>query len=118
VTDTLQLRIELIDVPDDEAGALATELSDDIVDASPEIEIRRGRSDPSAQDFGATLLLVLGTSAVGALAQGIASYIARRTSSVVKINDGKGGEIVLEGVSSRSATGIAERILELQNTRP
>lgn len=118
VTDvTHQLQIELVDESDDEASELATELTDEIVDASPDIDVKRGRSDPSAQDFGASLIILLGTPAVGALAAGIARYLGRRTSSRVKIKDGRGGEIIVEGISSRSATKIAERIADLLASR-
>ena len=49
-----------------EANHYAEELRQALLDASPDVEVHRRRDDPHTQDFGSTLVLLLGTPAVTA----------------------------------------------------
>ena len=47
--------------------------------------IERRRPNPESHDFGATLVLILGTSAVTAIAQGIRTWLARHSGVSIDI---------------------------------
>ena len=47
--------------------------------------VERRRTSPESQDFGATLVLILGTSAVTAIAQGIRTWLARNSDVSIDI---------------------------------
>jgi hypothetical protein len=63
------------------------------------------RNDPESQDFGATLVLVLGTSAVAALAEGIKTWLSRNSGARIEIL--QNGRIVAEHLDSKDAAAIA-----------
>ena len=54
----------------------------------PEVSVSLTKDDATNQDFGATLILVLGTPAILAVANGIASYIARDRAKIVISKNG------------------------------
>jgi len=88
-----------------QAGIKAAKLRRELLDVSPEVSVSLAKDDPTSQDFGATLILVLGTPAILAVANGIASYIARDRAKIVISENGK---VVAEGVSGDDAARIAE----------
>jgi hypothetical protein len=47
--------------------------------------VERRRTNPESQDVGATLVLILGTSAVTAIAQGIKTWLARNSGVSIDI---------------------------------
>jgi len=57
-----------------DASRYADELSNALLDATADITIQRRRDDPQ-QDFGTTLVLILGTPTAAALAKTIATVI-------------------------------------------
>jgi hypothetical protein len=81
-----------------EAGLAAQGLQQLLAEAAPEVEVTL-RDRPEAQDMGATLVLLLGTPAVIALAKGIAAYIGKRGA--------RPGTLVVERVA---ADGSIERV--------
>jgi hypothetical protein len=92
-----------------EAGKYADELRRYILDAAPEVEIERIRTDPEAQDFGTSLAVILASPAIIAVAQGIRMWLARRSSSKVKL---KVGNRVLEvdNIRARDAATLAHEL--------
>jgi hypothetical protein len=93
------------------ANILATDLEDSLSEAVPALTISRRREDPLAQDFGATLAVVLGTSAVTALAKGVAAWLARRQDARLVLRrtatDGQVRELTIDG----QIGGRAERVI-------
>ena len=106
--------ISFDDVSPADASRYADELSNALLDASADITIQRRRDDPRAQDFGATLVLILGTPTAVALAKTIATVIGNwlklrhGASLTVKTPD---GQMVVRGITSERATELAQMFL-------
>jgi hypothetical protein len=81
-----ELRFEGITL--DEGNVLAKELQEEVLAAHKDANVRVTKDDESNQDFGATLVLVLGTPAVVIIARAIADYIHRRGVSVTITAEG------------------------------
>ena len=95
--------IQFENVSDAEANRYAAELRDFLLDATPDIEVDRKRNDPHTQDFGATLLLLVGTPAAAAAAKAIGNWLALRRGTIT-IKRGEDGEIL-----ECSATNLSEK---------
>jgi hypothetical protein len=67
--------------------------------------LERRRTSSESQDFGATLVLILGTSAVTAIAQGIRTWLAR--------NSGVSIDIVVRGKVFRARNLDSQGVQEL-----
>src|SRR5271166_6338781 len=93
-----------------EAGRFASELAEQLRDADAPIDVRVTRADPSAQDFGATLVLILGKSAVTALAKGVSAWLGMRPNARVIIKD-KGGTLIARGLTSSDARAVIQQRL-------
>jgi hypothetical protein len=93
-----------------EANRYAAELAERLRDADAPITVTETRADPNAQDFGATLAILLGTPAVIALAKGVADWLRMRPEAKVTIK-GKNGEIIASGLTSGDARAIIEKRL-------
>jgi hypothetical protein len=94
----------------DEANVLAASLRDWLLDDVPGIDIRRRRTDSSAQDFGASLVIILGTPAVLAIAKGIQAWLTKSgPSAEMEIVTTK-GKVTARQVKSQDALELA-RIL-------
>ena len=98
------IRFEGVSLRD--AGNKAKDLRQQLLDASSAVTVDVQKDDPSTMDFGATLILVLGTPAVLAIASGIADYIRRDRGTLVIEKDGR---VVFRG-SSGDAARIAEAL--------
>src|ERR1700685_241831 len=77
-----------------EANRAAASLSEALRDIDPTVSVETVRDRPDAQDFGATLVLVLGTASISALSKGISSWIAR---SGTKLEITEGGHVLGTG---------------------
>src|SRR4030095_11359848 len=83
------------------AGAHAAGLREVLLDASPDVSVDLKKTDGETMDFGATLLLVLGTPAVLAIAKGISAYLARERAGELTIE--RDGKVVFRGSSGDAA---------------
>jgi hypothetical protein len=79
-----------------EAGNKAEGLRRDLLEVSPDVRVKIEQEDPSNQDFGATLVLILGAPAAVALAKGVADYLRRVGGKITIEADGK---IIGENIS-------------------
>lgn len=84
-----------------EAGQQAQMLRDALLASSPDVSATVVRSDEEAMDLGATLILLLGTPALIAVAKGIGAYLARERPATLIIE--KDGVVVFKGNSSDAA---------------
>ena len=102
------------DISPADASRYADELSNALLDATPNITVQRRRDDPRAQDFGNTLLLILGTPTTVALAKTIATVISNwlklrhDATLILKTPD---GQITLRNIDSKQATALAQFFL-------
>ena len=100
--------IRFVDQSDREASLLAVDLENhlrDVVTEQDALELARARTRPDAQDFGATLVLVLGTAAAGSIAKGIQSWLASHSGTKIEISDSV-GKVVATNIDAASAAAI------------
>jgi hypothetical protein len=93
-----------------DANRYAEELRQALLDASPDVEVHRRREDPQTQDFGATLMLLLATPAVGAIVTAIGNWLAARNRASLTIKRAD-GEIVVQNITSAKAAELAHLLL-------
>jgi hypothetical protein len=93
-----------------EGNRLAGTLGDALRDLDPRIIVQRNRERPDAQDFGASLAVLLGTAAATAVAKGIAAWLARNSGAQIEIR--RNGKIILlaSGLDSKDVPRIAEAL--------
>ena len=105
--------IEIEGVSPADANRYAEELRDTLRGSTSGVEVERRRADNSTQDFGATLVIILGTPAVIALANAFRDWINRRDNAKLTIKT-PDGEVVLENVTAKDAHKIME-LLKSEN---
>jgi hypothetical protein len=93
-----------------DANRYAEELRQALLDASPDVEVRRKRDDPHAQDFGGTLVLVLGTPAAVAVVTAMSNWLARRYQASITIKKAD-EQIVVQNITSKRADELARLFL-------
>ncbi len=101
--------IKFEDISAAEANRYASELRDKLLDATPDIQVDQRRDDSRTQDFGATLVLILGTPAVIAIAKAIGNWLQLRNSASLTIE--KDGQVIAKNIKSKDAARLAELFL-------
>jgi hypothetical protein len=112
--------IRFVDETEGEANMLAADLENhlrDVVDERDALELTRARTRPDAQDFGATLVLVLGTAAAGSIAKGIQSWLASHAGTKIEISDAT-GSVVATNIDAASAAAIMSAWAEKARQHP
>ncbi|KKG00841.1 hypothetical protein DU40_15250 [Methanosarcina mazei] len=96
-----------------DAQHYAEELQDVLLDATPDITVKRRRADPLTQDFGTTLILILGAPAVVAVVNAVRDWLIRRNSAslIWKTAD---GELMIQGISSKNVAELAQFLVGKQ----
>jgi hypothetical protein len=97
--DTLVVTFE--DIPVADAGKNVAALREQLLDDCPGITANVRKDDPTTQDFGATLVFVLGAPAIVALAKGISNYLSRRPNGILVVK--KNGDVIFRGDSADAA---------------
>ena len=107
-----EITIAFPDTTPDVAGHLAESLAADVrrevKDEGRRVEPRVVRTDPTAQDFGTTLVLVLGAPAVIVLARAIRDWAQRTDRGQIEINGAR--------ISNVKSTDVAA-IIDALNAR-
>ena len=75
-------------------------------DTLSDIEVEKRRGNAYAQDFGSTLVLVLGTPSALAVATAIGNWLKLRHSAVIDIE--KDGHVHAENITSKDAVHLIE----------
>jgi hypothetical protein len=102
-----RIRFEETSVAD--AGIMAADMRQKILDSSEEVQVEIERQDESFQEFGATMILILGSPAIIAVAKGIANYLNRQRGKITIEADGR---VIAEGISGADASRIAEAMAQ------
>lgn len=93
-----------------DANRWAGELKEFILDAASGVEVEQKRNDPYSQDFGATLVLILGTSTVTAVATALGNWLILHRQAGITIKTPQ-GEIVGTNLTNKDALKLAELML-------
>ena len=96
-----------------DAQRYAEELQDALLDATPDITVQRRLESPLTQDFGATLILILGAPAVVAVIKAVGDWLIRRNTASLTWKTGD-GELVVQGLSSKNTADLAKFLVGKQ----
>ncbi len=100
-------------IPPAEAHRYAEELRNALLDATPDLTVQRRRENPLTQDFGATLVLILGTPAVVAVVTAVGNWLKLRNSASLTWKTAD-GHIIVQNITSKNATELAQLLLNKQ----
>lgn len=89
-----------------EANRYAADLAATLREVDRNLKVEQTRDRPDTQDFGATLVVLLGTASVTAVAQGVATWLARHSGAKIQIN--ADGSVIASNLESGDAARIAE----------
>lgn len=110
MADSPQYKIRFLDMTASEADTAAADMAAFLKDAvtdPKQLQVDRQRTAPGSQDFGATLVLILGTAAATAVAKGIGAWLTAHTGTSIEITDER-GRVVASNIDASSAAKIAE----------
>lgn len=96
-----------------DAQRYAKELQDALLDATPDITVQRRRESPLTQDFGATLVLILGAPAVVAVVKAVRDWLIRRNSASLTWKTAD-EELMIQGVSSKNVADLVKLLVGKQ----
>jgi hypothetical protein len=93
-----------------DASQYVNELRDVLLDTTPGITIQRRRVDSHAQDFGTSLVLVLGTPAIVAVATAIGNWLKLRQSASLTVKTAD-EHILVQNITSKDAARLTQIFL-------
>ena len=96
-----------------DAQRYAEELRNPKLHAVPDMTIQRSRQNPSTHDFGATLVLTLGTPAVLAVVKAVGDWLKLRNSASLKW-EAADEHLSVQNITSKNATELAQFLLSKQ----
>jgi len=99
--------INLSGLSDSEKEKGAADLMRALKESDPTATVERRPNNARAQDFGATLILVLGSGAGIAIARGIKNWMGKWKNASLEVDDGT-RKVKLANVSSSDAVRVAE----------
>lgn len=98
-------------VSDAEADKLAASLVPALNGLDRSISIKRMNTNHEAQNPGAELAIVLGTSAITALARGIATWLAHNSGTNIEIHAPDGTSVIVKHASGRDTAQTVQAAL-------
>jgi hypothetical protein len=108
--------ISFVDTTPDQANMYADDLRTEILSSDPSVKAKTARDSNESQDFGTTLVVVLGTSAVTALANGVARWIARNSGARILIKTDS-GTLVADHVDSSDSAALVRAFEKLDREK-
>ena len=111
--DQQSYSITFDDISPADANRYADELREILLDASPDVSVERKRDNPLTQDFGATLVLALGTPAAVAIARAIGNWLALRRGSIsIETEKGEITKITATNLTNEAQLKVLEIFAE------
>lgn len=107
--ETTTYHLRFAGTTEGEGNRLAAELRESLLDAHKSISAERTRDDHDSQDFGATLVLVLGTPAVVAAAAGIKAFLSRANASGLEVRTPQ-GTLIASNLESKDVSEIVRAL--------
>lgn len=101
----------------DASLADANRLAEDLqtfIQNTQQIELERIKDNENAQDFGATLILILGTPAILAVAKGIQTWLSKRNNVTLSFET-KNGKVKASGLSGKDLPEFFKGVQNLNN---
>ena len=95
-------------IPVADANKLAADLETELKMAG--VEVSRQRQDESSMDFGASLVLILGTPAVVMAARALYAWVKRKNAGSLRIKLPNGSEFSADNIESKDAPALAEAL--------
>lgn len=102
-----------------DANRYADELREALLEATADIEVQRQREYPLAQDLGATLALIMGTTGFVAAVNAIGNWLQKRRSATLTIVTAE-HKVVAENLTNKDAARLVELFLanNTEHTEP
>src|SRR3954452_14804294 len=97
-----------------EGNKFAERLRESLLDSHEDVRVERVRDDPSSQDMGATLVLILGTPAVVAAVAALKAFLLRRNAAQLEIRTPE-GTLVASNLESKDVPEIVRAITARMN---
>lgn len=94
-----------------EANQYAEELREFVLDAVPDANVQRKRSDPRSQDWGTILEIVLGSASVVSLAKAVGNWLQRRQSASLTFKRSE-GDVIAQNVNNKTVVKLTELLLK------
>ncbi len=107
--DTSTYKIEFANVSKAEADAYAADLADFLRTTIPakDLKVDRERTSATSQDFGATLVLVLGTAAVTAVGKGVQAWMKAHTGTSIRVKN-QYGELTGDNLDAKTVADVVK----------
>jgi len=96
-----------------DAHRYAEELRNILLDEVDDIQVQRKRNNTQAQDFGTTLVLILGAPAVVTAATAIGNWLQHRSTAALTLET-PDRKIIVQNVTGKDAAKLAEIMLTYQ----
>jgi hypothetical protein len=106
-------KIALSELTDRDREAAAAELARAIKASDQAATVDREQDNPSAMDFGATLIVVLSSGAAVAVARGIQGWMGRWKNARITISD-EHRKVTIEGIDGAEAVRALELFMKPQ----
>ena len=110
--ETQSFTVSFIDSTVAEMNGYAEDLRGELSEAHDDVRVDRRRHDPEAQDFGATLVLVLGTPAIVAVAKALHTWLSRNNTAIVTIERLDGQKLVVRNLESKDVPTTVAAFME------
>lgn len=90
-----------------DANILAASLTEWLASIDSSTTVRQISPSPDSMDMGTTILLILGSSSVVAIARGLGAWLARYKGSAITISTDQ-GKIIARNITDKTALKLAE----------
>ena len=111
--DQQSYSITFDDISPADANRYADELREILLDASPDVSVEPKRDNPLTQDFGTTLVLILGAPAAVVIARAIGNWLALRRGSIsIETEKGEITKITATNLTNEAQLKVLEIFAE------